>query len=199
MGQGGNVWEWNETNVGVNQRIVRGGRYDDPVRNLLASYRIAPSPTYESTRRVGFRVGSVSGDLFHQRLWPRCRMCLLRKTPRICRRLLTGVFSDPQAETLTFSATSDNASLVTVLVNGTQLVLDFQENQHGQATITVTATDPWGASAVDTFVATVEPVNDAPLAKQDSYVLAANAPYLVPAPGLLGNDSDLEGTHSRRC
>ncbi|HSH05818.1 MAG TPA: tandem-95 repeat protein [Anaerolineae bacterium] len=40
---------------------------------------------------------------------------------------------------------------------------------------------------------TVIPVNDAPLAVSDSYTTVQNIPLTIPAPGVLDNDSDVEG------
>jgi formylglycine-generating enzyme required for sulfatase activity len=65
MGQGGNVWEWNETAYdGTNDtagetRELRGGSYFyDFGGNLGASVRLSYSPTFEGSD-AGFRVASV--------------------------------------------------------------------------------------------------------------------------------------------
>ena len=64
MGQGGNVWEWNESALaGTNSsssesRAVRGGRWSDGAPNLLSSTRIGFVPTDELST-IGFRVASV--------------------------------------------------------------------------------------------------------------------------------------------
>ncbi len=58
MGQGGNVWEWNETAIG-SYRGLRGGLWLLNSGHLLASYRHGGIvPTYESSY-LGFRVASV--------------------------------------------------------------------------------------------------------------------------------------------
>lgn len=58
----GNLWEWNETEIGVNYpyRIYRGGSYYniDAIRHIRSSYRRYSNPCYESTD-IGFRVASV--------------------------------------------------------------------------------------------------------------------------------------------
>jgi len=65
MGQGGNVWEWNETAYdGTNDtageaRELRGGSWDYYSFLLDASYRDFLNPTDESYGDVGFRVASV--------------------------------------------------------------------------------------------------------------------------------------------
>ena len=40
---------------------------------------------------------------------------------------------------------------------------------------------------------TVTPVNDAPVAVDDSYSTDEDTPLTVAAPGVLGNDSDVDG------
>ena len=75
---------------------------------------------------------------------------------------LTDKFSDLDGDSLTMTASSADASLVTASVSNNALTLDFQDNQHGNATITVTATDASNASATQTFTVTVTSVNDPP-------------------------------------
>jgi len=64
MGQGGNVWEWNETaydgsnNTAGETRELRGGAWSSNSGLLDASYRLNYNPTNESSI-VGFRVASV--------------------------------------------------------------------------------------------------------------------------------------------
>jgi VCBS repeat-containing protein len=62
----------------------------------------------------------------------------------------------------------------------------------GPATVTVAlrVTDAEGASAVDS--ATIQVDNVAPVAQADAYVGPANATLVVPAPGVLGNDTDFD-------
>ncbi len=57
MGQGGNVWEWNETAIGSN-RGLRGGAWNIGADYLPASYRFDYDP-YSESGSVGFRVASV--------------------------------------------------------------------------------------------------------------------------------------------
>ncbi len=64
MGQGGNVWEWNESAVdGTNSsssesRVFRGGYWGDTERDLRSSAQIGVGPELEGDF-LGFRVASV--------------------------------------------------------------------------------------------------------------------------------------------
>jgi formylglycine-generating enzyme required for sulfatase activity len=57
IGQGGNVWEWNETAIG-SWRGLRGGGWDNSSNILAASYRYNYYPTDEYYV-IGFRVANV--------------------------------------------------------------------------------------------------------------------------------------------
>ena len=72
------------------------------------------------------------------------------------------------------------------------LTLDFAPNAHGTATITLRATDPLGAWQDTQFTVVVAPVNDAPSAVDDYYQFTPGDAY-PSAPGVLGNDSDIDG------
>ncbi|MBC8349319.1 MAG: cadherin domain-containing protein [Verrucomicrobia bacterium] len=76
---------------------------------------------------------------------------------------LANLFNDLDDDnaSITKTATSSNASLVTATVSGNVLTLDYQANQSGTATITVTGTSN-GQTVSDAFEVTVSPVDDAP-------------------------------------
>ena len=67
MGQGGNVWEWNETaydgtnNTAGENREVRGGSWVNGYGSggLVASFRDVGNPSYHNYGDYGFRVASV--------------------------------------------------------------------------------------------------------------------------------------------
>ena len=69
-------------------------------------------------------------------------------------------FNDPEGEDLIFSATSSNEDAVGVSVAGSEVT--YKGLEAGSATVTVTATDPGGLSAEQTFTVTVEPPNEPP-------------------------------------
>jgi len=68
---------------------------------------------------------------------------------------LTGVFSDADNENLTFNASSSNTGVVTVSVNGSEIIIN--EAGTGSAVITVRVNDLNGAMAEDQFNFTVNP------------------------------------------
>jgi hypothetical protein len=101
---------------------------------------------------------------------------------------------------LTVSGTSANTALVpngNIAFGGSgtnrTLTVTPAANQTGTATITVGVSDGT-ASAARTFVLTVTPVNDAPVAHSDSYTTAEDTPLTVnDAAGVLGDDLDVDG------
>jgi alpha-tubulin suppressor-like RCC1 family protein len=106
---------------------------------------------------------------------------------------LGNVFNDIDDDNsaITKAATSSDTSLVTATVNGNTLTLDFQANQSGTATITVTGTSN-GQSVSDVFTVTVSPVNNAPVVANALADLSAaeDATDATIALGNLFNDID---------
>ena len=93
---------------------------------------------------------------------------------------LSTAFTDAEGDPLSYTVQSSNPALVAATVEGTILTLDFQAEQNGTATITVSAADEageyGGVWATDDFVVTVNPVNDAPSANgQTESVTAGRA------------------------
>jgi len=68
-------------------------------------------------------------------------------------------------------------------------VADF----HGTDTFTYQAFDGEEVSGLATVTITVNPVNDAPVAQDDSYGTDEDTPLVVEVPGVLGNDTDVDG------
>ena len=73
---------------------------------------------------------------------------------------VSGAFSDPDGNTLSYAATSDAPTVATASVAGTDVTVTGVAP--GTATVTVTATDPGGLSASQTFGVTVTSANQAP-------------------------------------
>ena len=69
-------------------------------------------------------------------------------------------------------------------------------NYNGADGFTYRASDGEAASGVTAVAIAVTPVNDVPVAVADSYSLTQGGTLNVAAPGVLGNDSDIEGTLS---
>jgi len=66
-------------------------------------------------------------------------------------------------------------------------------NFHGTDSFTYRASDGVLQSASATVTITVTPVNDAPVAQIDTYVTDEDTPLTIAAPGILGNDTDVDG------
>jgi len=91
---------------------------------------------------------------------------------------------------LTFSATSSDTNIVEVAVNGNVLTVTPKPNANGTVDITVTVTDANGATDSKTVALTINPVNDAPVASDDTASVASNSYVLI---DVLANDSDIDG------
>ncbi|KIN72244.1 cadherin-like domain-containing protein [Sulfitobacter guttiformis] len=97
--------------------------------------------------------------------------------------------SDPDGDPLTVTSATSPEGTVVINDDGT---LEFTPNADfdGPATITYTITDGNGGQATATVDVTVNPVNDGPLAEDDSATTEIDTPVTVP---VLANDSDPEG------
>ena len=70
-------------------------------------------------------------------------------------------FDDIDGDNLVFSAHT-NSGIFHALIDGDSLFISFEENEFGNDSLFIIATDPSGEFAVDTIVVHIEPVNDAP-------------------------------------
>ncbi|MCA9148976.1 MAG: tandem-95 repeat protein, partial [Planctomycetales bacterium] len=68
------------------------------------------------------------------------------------------------------------------------------ENYNGSDSFIYLANDGTVDSNEGTVNITINPVNDAPVASDDNYLIGENATLTIGAPGVLGNDSDVEGS-----
>ncbi|MCG8608862.1 tandem-95 repeat protein, partial [bacterium] len=68
-----------------------------------------------------------------------------------------------------------------------------QANFHGHDSFTYSLEDNQGGAVTGSVTLTVSPVNDAPAALNDQYDVVVDEMLSVSAPGVLANDSDLEG------
>jgi hypothetical protein len=121
--------------------------------------------------------------------------------------LSPGVFFDPDVingDTLTFFAVSSNTNVANVSVLGSTMQITLVPNAFGQTTISVEARDGSGSVVSDSFVLTVTPVNDDPVARPDTYsapqgeIFRTTDPTGASTPaandnGVLANDTDIDG------
>jgi VCBS repeat-containing protein len=68
-----------------------------------------------------------------------------------------------------------------------------EPNFHGTDQFSYKANDGTVDSGNAVVMITVNPVNDAPVASNDAYITAEDTPLVVAAPGVLANDSDVDG------
>ena len=116
---------------------------------------------------------------------------------------LTISASDPDNDALTFSIVTGpaNGTLGTITQNGCTgsictATVNYTPNADysGSDTFTFKVNDGTADSNTATVTITVNPVNDAPVANNDSYTTAEDTTLSVPAPGLLANDTDVDST-----
>lgn len=100
---------------------------------------------------------------------------------------------DPDGDTLQV-AVDTNPANGTLVINGDgSFVYTPNQDFNGTDSFTYAVTDGNGGITIGTVVITVNAVNDAPKAVNDNYSTAEGIALPVPAPGVLGNDTDAEG------
>ncbi|MDA7419398.1 cadherin-like domain-containing protein, partial [Tritonibacter multivorans] len=97
--------------------------------------------------------------------------------------------SDVDGDDLTVTAASSPNGDVTINPDGT-LTFTPDENYNGPAEITYTVEDGEGGSDEGTVTVDVTPVNDAPVAEDDTATTPEDTPIII---DVLGNDSDVDG------
>jgi len=87
---------------------------------------------------------------------------------------LAMVFVDPEGDALAYAVDANsNPVLVSATLDGTVLTLDFQAEQNGTATITLSAADLSGVPVTGSVAVTVNPVNDPPPATDQTQLVTA--------------------------
>ncbi|MGZ5507198.1 MAG: tandem-95 repeat protein, partial [Limisphaerales bacterium] len=99
--------------------------------------------------------------------------------------------SDPDGDTVSIGSVSTTNG--TVSISGTNVVFTPATNYNGTVTLGYTAIDGHGGSTPAKVTVTVTPVNDAPVTVNDSYSVNEDTTLTVSAPGVLSNDSDVDG------
>jgi VCBS repeat-containing protein len=101
--------------------------------------------------------------------------------------------TDPDGDPLTVTLGTDVANGVLDLQPDGSFTYTPDLDFFGNDTFTYTASDGELSSAPATVTITVTPVNDAPVAVDDAYATAFETELVVPAPGVLENDTDPDG------
>ena len=97
--------------------------------------------------------------------------------------------SDPDGDTLTVTSASSPDGTVTINADGT-LTFEPNENFNGDTTITYTVDDGRGGTDTATVNVSVTPVNDDPIANDDTATTDFGTTVTV---DLIGNDTDIDG------
>jgi hypothetical protein len=104
---------------------------------------------------------------------------------------IVGNFSDPDGDVLEFTVQGGLPSGISFAAGSFSGVLGF--DAAGTYILTVIASDPGGLQASDEFAWFIANTNRAPVAADDAFNTARDEALTVPAPGVLGNDSDPDG------
>ena len=101
--------------------------------------------------------------------------------------------SDVDGDALSVSSVTQGAhGTVVINTNGT-VTYTPAANYNGSDSFSYTISDGNGGSATASVPITVTSVNDSPVAAADSYSTGEDTTLTVAAPGVLGNDSDVDG------
>jgi len=101
--------------------------------------------------------------------------------------------SDLDGDSLSAVLVSDVAHGVLTLSADGGFTYAPSANYHGSDSFSYKVNDGSADSNVVTVSLTINPVNDAPVAVEDAYTVDEDGRLLVPNPGVLGNDSDVDG------
>lgn len=102
--------------------------------------------------------------------------------------------TDANADVLTITAVTQGAhGSVAITGGGTSVTYTPNADYFGGDSFTYTIDDGNGGTDSATVSVTVTSVNDLPVAAPDHYAINQDTTLNVAAPGVLGNDSDLEG------
>jgi DNA/RNA endonuclease G (NUC1) len=101
---------------------------------------------------------------------------------------------DVDGDSLTVTAVTQGTHGTVAIINGgADVSYTPAANYFGSDSFTYTVNDGHGGNDTATVNMTITNVNDAPVATSDSYVTNSNTTLNVAAPGVLGNDSDIDG------
>ena len=101
--------------------------------------------------------------------------------------------TDPEGDPLTAAVAVGPASGSLILNPDGSFIYTPDADFNGADSFTYTANDASLGSNIATVSITVNPVNDAPVATDDAYAIDEDTPLVVAAPGVLLNDTDVDG------
>jgi VCBS repeat-containing protein len=101
--------------------------------------------------------------------------------------------SDVDGDALTAALVSGPAHGTLTLSSTGSLTYTPAADFNGTDSFTYKANDGTADSNVATVTVTVRPVNDAPVARPDAYATDEDTPLTMAAPGVLANDTDVDG------
>ena len=165
--QGGNVQEWTDSIPEESNRAVRGGSYNSAKsKGMRNTFRPLTKPT-KKLYTIGFRISSLTTVNDVPTISDAANQATNEDTATGELAVTLGDEETAVAD-LTLSASSSNTVLVpdaNIVLGGSganrTVTVTPASNQSGSATITLTVSDGT-ASSTDTFVLTVNAVNDAP-------------------------------------
>jgi hypothetical protein len=100
---------------------------------------------------------------------------------------------DPDGDTLTAILESGPSNGSLTLISNGSFNYTPNSNFNGTDSFTYRGNDGGANSHVTTAFITVQSVNDPPVANDGTYSIDQDTMLTVPAPGVLGNDSDVDG------
>ena len=113
--------------------------------------------------------------------------CARRRSGHVFDELATD--SEPDGDPLTVTGASATNGTVVINPDGT-LTYTPNANFNGTDTVTYTISDGQGGTSIASVAVTVVPVNDPPVAANDTASTNEDVPITI---GVLGNDTDLDG------
>lgn len=100
--------------------------------------------------------------------------------------------TDPESDTLNILSVTEPVSGAAAIVDG-RVQYTPNPNFNGSDRFNYTIIDVAGNTATAAVNVNVAPVNDAPVAMSESYSLDQDNPLSIAAPGVLNNDTDVDG------